>query len=356
MTQKIAIIDFFNHDLGIKLLFPESDLYILKEHANRDGIYRKYNISHFLHQKDGDIFDKINQKKYDFLFVIAPLYDGFPFYDKTVLHSNTPNKETNTNIATEEFLNNTIDLILSNQFQKVCFFDNYDFDYDPNNIISSGRINEDTIKEKNIFFFKRNYNKQISYNVNVFPFPYIIFGQENNIDMINDLFEKQPVISEKQNRVFFCGNVFGDENKNIPECNKSLYGCVRNRINIYTKLRNKISIFNPGCMYHSDYMNEMAKSKYCLDLLGAGDPNIRTFEIFSCKSLRISQRSNITWNFDDDFREETYFENEDEFYEKIIQLEKNEELYKKCLDKQNEIVSKYMNTQFLRKYILDSIL
>jgi hypothetical protein len=355
MIKNIAIIDFFSHDVGVKIIFPEADLYILEEHYNRDIIHNKYNIVPFLDKVHGDVFNTINEKKYDFLFIVAPLYDGIKNYDKTILYSNTENKSGKSTI-TEDYLNKTMNLILENNFKKVCFFDNYDYDYDPNNIILNGIINEDVIKEKNILFFKRNYNKKMLYNNNVFPFPYIIFGHGNNIDMINDLFEKQPIITERQNRIFFCGNLFGDENKNIPDCNKTIYGCVRNRRDIYTKLQNKISIFNPGYMNHYNYMNEMAKSKYCLDILGAGDPNIRTFEIFSCKSLRISQYSNNTWNFDDDFCQETYFENEEEFYEKIINLERNEELYKKCLDKQNELVSKYMNIQYLRKYILNTIL
>jgi hypothetical protein len=98
-------------------------------------------------------------------------------------------------------------------------------------------------------------------------------------------------------------------------------------------------------------MNEMINSKYSLDLLGVGDPNIRTFEILCSGSLRIGERTNLKWTFDDEFYEETIFDDANDLLYKIIRLENDPELYKKCLDKQNEIVRKYMNLDYLKKYI-----
>jgi spore maturation protein CgeB len=99
----------------------------------------------------------------------------------------------------------------------------------------------------------------------------------------------------------------------------------------------------------------MKKSKYCLDLLGVGDPNVRTFEIISCGSLRIAQRSNLTWNFEEDFCEETYFDDENDLFNKINLMNSDGALYQKCLDRQNYIVQKYMNVKCLKEYVNDII-
>lgn len=50
-----------------------------------------------------------------------------------------------------------------------------------------------------------------------------------------------------------------------------------------------------------DFLNVMRKSKFSLDLLGAGDPNKRTFEILLSGSLMISEKSDLVWPFDVDF-------------------------------------------------------
>jgi len=74
----------------------------------------------------------------------------------------------------------------------------------------------------------------------------------------------------------------------------------------------------------------MRNSKYSLDLLGIGDPNKRTFEILLSGSLMISEYNDLVWPFEDgdSFMIETIFKNENEFFEKIRELEKDNELYK----------------------------
>ena len=111
----------------------------------------------------------------------------------------------------------------------------------------------------------------------------------------------------------------------------------------------------PGYLYHDDYMNEMIISKYSLDLLGVGDPNIRTFEILSSGSLRLGEKSNLKWTFEEEFCEETIFEDENDLLTKLLKLENYPELYKKCINKQNEIVEKYMNSNILKEYIFEKI-
>jgi hypothetical protein len=356
MNEKIAIIDFLEQDDGIKILFPNADLFVLREQLDRSETHSKYKINTFVHNKNIDVFQNINDINYDYLFIVASLYDGLLYYNEVILNSNTHLKNENNYKEINEYLNKTLELIKTNNFKKICFFDNYDYDYDPNSICNNGIIDLLTIQNKNILFFKRNYNKKIEYQKNVFPFPYIIFGQQNNIDMITDLFYKNMDKNNKINRLFFSGCLFNHNYENLPEINREIYGCKRNRIDIYSRIKEKVQIYNPGAMYHTDYMNQMRQSKYSLDLLGVGDPNIRTFEILSSGSLRISQRSNLKWNFEDDFCEETYFDDENDLCEKIYKLDNDFELYKKCLDKQNFIVSQYMNFTCLRNYICNKLI
>ena len=101
-------------------------------------------------------------------------------------------------------------------------------------------------------------------------------------------------------------------------------------------------------------MNFMRNSKYGLDLLGAGNPNIRTFEILVSGSLLLQQKNDLVWPFPEKFSEECYFETKDEFIENLNKLS-NEETYNKCISNQYEIVSKYFNIHWMRNYILSKI-
>jgi hypothetical protein len=121
------------------------------------------------------------------------------------------------------------------------------------------------------------------------------------------------------------------------------------------KIQQKWNMYFSHNLSHEQYILELCSSKYCLDLLGVGDPNIRTFEILSSGSLRISQRSNLKWNFDNDFCQETIFDDENDFYNKMVILETQPEIYEKCIKKQNEILDTYMSKKYLRQYIEQSI-
>jgi hypothetical protein len=334
MNNQIAIIDFKNQDSGLKIIFPEADYFILEEEFDRSIINNKYNIKPIVHNKDVNVFEFINDEKYDYLFIIGGLYGSLETY----------NKKNNMlfNKKYKEQLRQTIEFINKNNFKKICFFDNYDYDYDPNIIF------EEEFKKKYVIFFKRYYNKEKIYNENVFPFPYIIFGYQCNIEMITDLYYKNiEKNNEKINRIFFSGSPL----IHIDDT----YGVIRERQTILNKISNIIPLQMPGYLYHDDYMNEMIISKYSLDLLGVGDPNIRTFEILSSGSLRLGEKSNLKWTFEEEFCEETIFEDENDLLTKLLKLENYPELYKKCINKQNEIVEKYMNSNILKEYIFEKI-
>jgi len=333
MQNKIAIIDNKNQDIGLKILFPEADYFILEEEFDRTKLCNKYNINPIVHNKDMNIFESVTSKKYDTLFIIISIYCTLKEYDNKSKSycKNTYNKL----IEIIEFINN-------NSFENICFFDNNDYDYDPNIGFES-----EFIKKKNIKFFKRYYNKEKIYGSNVNSFPYITFGHECNLDILNNFEKNIDSSNNKMSRIFFSGSpvVHIDET----------YGIIRNRKEMLLKIMGKINLYTPGYLPNDAFIAEMKKSKYSLDLLGVGDPNTRTYEILSCGSLRLGQRSNLKWTFDANLCEETIFDDENDLLEKIIRLENEEGLYEKCMANQNEIVSKYMNNVVLRNYIMDKL-
>jgi hypothetical protein len=327
--SKTAIIDFFNQDCGLAIIFPEADYFILEEEFDRTQINKKYNINPILHNKVVNIYDFITDKKYDTIFIIAPLYGSLEKYN------NNTNEFFNNKIKI--FLFEVIKIINKNNFKNVCFFDNYDYDYDPNIIIDNNLI-----KLKKIKFFKRYYNSEKTYNDNVFPFPYITFGHQCNIEILTNL--QYSNSHSKIDRIFFSGSLLHHVDV--------VYGINRNRREMINKISGKLNLYNPGHLPHNLFMSEMQCSKYSLDLLGVGDPNTRTYEIISSGSLRLGERSNLKWTFDDSFCEETIFDNENDLLEKLIRLETEPQLYERCLNKQNEIVRQHMNRDVLRNYIL----
>ena len=321
--MNISILDYFNHDTGLKILFNEADYYIV-ENKNKNEPYQYFKS-----------FD--DMKKYDHLFIITPTFDAINFYN---------NKSHDVSPGFVDFLSNLLTFIKTNKFKSICFFDNYDYDYDPNIIFNIGNNNKSDFENENIIFFKRNYSKNINYPNNVFSFPYTMFFQKSIIETIyNPLYLHNNI--EKENRIFFCGSLFNHKD--------DLYGQYRNRIETMNKIKSKLNIFQPYYLQNDIFLNEMMKSKYCLDLLGCGDPNFRTFEILTSGSLRIAERSPLKWNFQDDFCEETYFDNENDLYEKIKKLENIPGLYDSCLNKQKEIVNKYMNKEYLKNEIISKI-
>ena len=126
----------------------------------------------------------------------------------------------------------------------------------------------------------------------------------------------------------------------------------RDRLCIYNKIKN--TLYNPGYINYTNFINIIRNSKYSLDLLGVGDPNKRTFEILLSGSLMISEYNDLLWPFDNNesFSKETIFKNDSEFFYIINELTKNDELYLKCLMNQHNIVKKYFNKEWLRSYII----
>jgi hypothetical protein len=188
----------------------------------------------------------------------------------------------------------------------------------------------------------------------VYPFPFIIFGHKIIIDMLNNT-STNTLTYSSENRLFFAGNIY----KHID----NIYGVSIDRINIIYKI--KYILGNYLCFYNSleynQYVSELKKSKFCLDILGVGEPNIRTFEILASGSLLISQKNltgNLSWLLPDGihFNSLTIFTDEIDLKNKLDILNNNDNLYNLCLEQQNFIVLHYMNTDFLRNYIVEKLL
>lgn len=316
--MKIAIIDGKNQDIGLKLLFPEADYFINNVELDKKSSLQKYNIEM---KTDWSI---INDKNYDYLFIIIALYDakiGTKFYKQDIY----------------DILQKELTLINNNNFKKVFVFDNYDYDYDPNTIVKNDKIN---------LFFKRFYNKTKDYPVNVIPFPFIMFGEkaliektDTNIKFCND--------ETKLNRVFWSGSLYCHRDDQYP--------CLRNRLLTYTQIMSYSNnyVFNSGILPYETFLYEMNKSKFSLDLLGVGCPNMRTFEILNTNSLMLREYSDLVWPFPEQFSEETIFKNSTDYIDKLNKLLQNNELYMKCLINQQTIVKKYFNITWIRKYIYE---
>jgi hypothetical protein len=316
--MKIAIIDGVNQDIGLKILFPSSDYFINNTEIDKCNSMNHYNII------PNTNWSQINDTNYDCLFVVIALYDAYPgtrFYKQ--------------NIA--DILNRVLCIVNNNNFKYVAFFDNYDYDYDPNMIVRNNKIN---------YFFKRNYNKTKKYESNVVPFPFIMFGPTSLIEKCDkELVQTDEYLKQKVERVFFTGGLFIHEDQQ--------YGVVRDRRTIYHKIRS--TIYNPGHMHYDNFIHNLRNSKFCLDLLGVGDPNMRTFEILLSGSLILSQYNELKWPFPETFSEETTFKNSEEYFQNLHKLSTDDELYKKCLTNQHNIVKKYFNIEWIRSYILNTL-
>jgi hypothetical protein len=329
--MKLAVLDFLNQDYGLNVLFENNPIFTTIDRFVFDEEIQQNRTKHCKIRFD---YYSINDTNYDVFFIIVNLYDCRYMINNIEMINNQK----------QQYFKNMVEIIKNNNFKKVVIFDNYDYDYDPNNVFIINK-EQRLIEDKNIVFFKRNYNRNEQYKSNVFPFPYLIFGKECIIHSLLNFEPNTLEIHQKKKQIYFTGTLFHHIDNEYP--------VNRNRAEMFHRINGKIpELVRFQWMNHGEYINEMRNSLFCLDLLGVGDPNIRTFEILSSGSLRITQRSSLKWNFDDDFCEETYFDNENELQEKIYRLINEPKLYKKCLDKQNFIISTYMQREYLSNYII----
>ena len=320
--MRITIIDGVNQDIGLKILFPEADYFINNVELDKTCSINKYGIEM---KTDWSI---INDQNYEYLFIVVALYDAKPgvkFYKQPI----------------HDILQKELAIINNNNFKKVFIFDNYDYDYDPNTIVGCKNSKIDR-------FFKRHYNKTRKYQDNVVPFPFIMFGQTALIEKIDNNNRIDNIVRniDMINRVFWAGSLYTHIDNEYP------WG--RDRRSIYTQIcgLDRNILYNPGHLPYDTFLKEINKSKFTLDLLGVGCPNMRTFEILSTNSLRIGQHSDLVWPFEAQFSPETIFKDATEFVAKIQALNQNPELYRRCLENQHSIVNKYLNIKWIKDYTM----
>jgi hypothetical protein len=315
--MKIAILDNKNEDIGLKILFPEADYYYCSTTSDRSDSYSYYNFQPKLDTNN------INDANYDVLFVIMPV--------RHVLNDEIVVRDIRGN-----YDNIIKPIIFNNNFKFLAFFDNEDYNVNPNLYI----------QHPNIHFFKRNYDKNVNYESNVYPFPFITFGQKNIIEKIDrNLVSKEDYFLNKNNRVFYTGGLYHHiDNK---------FGVNVDRSGMFNQISHFLT--NPGHMDNKTFMAFMRNSKFGLDLLGAGNPNTRTFEILVSGSLMIQQKNDLVWPFPEKFSEECYFVDSNEFSNNLQKFNNDNNLYNQCLINQYTIVNKYFNREWLRNYIIQKI-
>jgi hypothetical protein len=305
-------------------LFPEADYYVCNELANeyRKDSYNYYNFTPILN------LENINDKNYNILFVVMPL--RHIINDEIVVRDIRTNYETKIKI-----------IIDNNSFEHIFFFDNEDYDVDPNLYVKN-------TLEKNILFFKRNYDKKTIYPNNVKPFPFIMIGTKCIIERCDRFIVPKDIYLNHTNRsniVFFSGGLYCHDDK--------IFNVYVDRIGLYNKIKH--TIFNPGYLNNEEFNSILKNSRFSLDLPGGGNPNMRTFEILVSGSLMLQKKNDLVWPFEDKFSEECLFTDENDYLIKLQNLLSNSELYNKCLLNQYNIVNKYFNKEWLRNYILQFI-
>lgn len=324
--MKLCIIDPGCHVPTLKTLFPEAEYFahepdnffkfVTTQHYTRSQNYKEEG---FMYNTD---WNKINSKDFNTLFIVAPLLDYYnPISKELILYT----------FNMREKIKNIIN---SNSFEKIALFDVYDYDYDPNEINTDWKVD---------IYFKRNYNRTKFYKSNVVPFPFIMFLKPCVMKTVINC--KPAVTTGRINAAFWVGGLYKHIN--------ALNGSTIDRISIYNEIRNVI--VSKHQLSFNDYIDHLQKYKIGIDLAGVGDPNKRTFEIIANGSLLMSM-NNLNWGFKDEFDPDTIFTTGDEFKIKLHKLLTDEIHYKKCMDKQNELVKKYFNKNWLREYIENKLL
>ena len=327
--MRICIIDPAHNIPGLTRLFPEAVYYV---HAPDSSFH--YSWTHHMNSSEFEHLYKfryrtdwntITSENYDYVFIVFTLYDAYGKkpYQKDIAY---------------RMIEKIYDIIRSQTFKKVIVFDTYDYPYDPT-IFPNQPVD---------IFFKRNYSNKLTYNSNVYPFPLSMFVRPcvlwSMLDYVESYSEER---TPKIMNAVYIGGHYKHENKDE--------GIIRDRTAIYEQIK-------PYCdtiqnMSYSDYKNALESYAICLDLIGVGDPNKRTFEIFASGSLWMSNIDGLNWGFEegDSFSELCYFSDGADFLKKKTVLLENKDIYDKALKQQHRLVLKYFNKVALRNYILNRV-
>jgi hypothetical protein len=324
--SEICVLDPTGYIPGLKKLLPESEYFVFSKEINsghnltKDQFYNLYKFNY------NDNLMEINNN-YKILFLVLSSLNYFS--------GNSYHSENRIEVKLMKEIEQIVD---KNNFEKIILFDVYDYDYDPNFLPFKFKID---------ICFKRNFNKNKEYKNNVFPFPCQMFVVPCVLNtMINCKVDFTNYNENKINEIFWCGSVYNHRD--------DYFKVYRDRLGIFSQIRNEIHTHH---VRGEQYLDTMKKYKIGLDLIGAGDPNKRTFEILSSDILLFTNINNLNWGFEkeDNFEPETIFENKEDFLIKKHKLLNDREVYKRCLDTQRKLVCKYLNKEYLKNYIITKI-
>jgi hypothetical protein len=325
--MKLCILDPAHNIPGLTRIFPDADYYAHQpshcfnchwtNHMTNDDFQKHYGFRYKTNWSD------INSYNYDYIFIVYNLYDALTS-DPRFFKQDVAN-----------MLSLVYDIVRQNAFRKVVVFDVYDYDYDPT-LYPNQPVD---------IFFKRNYSLKKEYSPNVFPFPTSMFLRPCVLWTILDYVDKPLEHVPKIREAVWIGGTYIHTD--------SVYGIVRNREAIYNEIKGEITTFNG--VSHTDFCKILKSYALCVDLIGVGDPNKRTFEIFSSGSLWMTNMTDFNWGFKDGdaFSDLCYFSNKEEFIMKKQILLNNDDIYMNALENQNRLVQKYFNKDALRSYIVN---
>ena len=195
--------------------------------------------------------------------------------------------------------------------------------------------------------FKREYRRTYTYQYSdsVHPYPFQTFGFPNPPWL---LFENRVKGNKLEMGCFWSGAPIHRFQVERPDewCN---------RRDILKEIHPWLII--KGGLPKEEFLQQFNTYKFFLHLNGTGHLCGRFFEGLSRDSLMIMQQMDTMFPFenDDGFSEECVFVTPREFVEKLHALATDDDLYEKCKNNQEYILSKYYNYDFLRKYILGKI-
>jgi len=323
--MRISILDLKCCATGLKEIFPEAEYYIspYNETIDKNIFFERYGFYY------NDNYSELFNNDYDLIIIIY-------------------NFETTPYLNIEKCMKyhkDIINLVMNKaSYKKIACFSYHDTWKDPSELCKD--IKPD-------IWFKRNMQKNKQYNSNVIPFPFFIFSMNGNVCPLYNILKNRKTYTNKINRLMWAGHLYNS--KDI------FWDSYCNREKIYEEIEKSLKDKNIPLVSlklpYNEYIDEIAKSMFALDLNGCGDPNVRTLEILSCGTIMMRQKNNCIWPFEkgDSLPEITEFESANELADKLNILRTNNELYMSTLIQQQYIVDKYFNKEWLRKYIINKI-
>jgi len=276
-----------------------------------------------------------NQNFFDNMFFIIPVL--------SCKYQHQGDKYLKMLIEFKNIYNNFINKIKG----KVILIDNHGGDYEPTPYLKKLDFKYDIILKR--IYSNRNKNK---YLINTFSYPFIMDTNNDPLYKLCNLPTLSNNISDKINNIFWAGSLFNyheewDNNNTFEHAD---------RIKIVNGFNNKYpNILDIKRVPYNLFHKTICKYKYALDIRGTSRLNKRFFEILSTNTLILAEKIDIIWPFEnnDGFSEECFFEkdNPQDLYRIYNTFEKDNELYKKCLENQLYIAKKYFNNELIWNYI-----